>query len=111
MTGETVGRAKFDDSVDDPVASLRVFQVKIQTFIHYFVKFLELFGVACIKAGADLTNNPDCNSNDKVCRDVFSEKVPHLGDYFLSELVRFLVVLHDESQEVVEDIWSQVLTS
>lgn len=70
MTGKSICRAELDNGIDDPVFCFRILQVKVKTFIHDFIKFLESFCISGVEAGPNFAQDPNCHSNYKISRNV-----------------------------------------
>ena len=103
MAGEAICWAELHNCVDDPIFSFRILQIKLEAFIHDFVYFLNFFGISCVKTGSYFTQYPHSNSDDKICGDAFDQQIFHLSDDLLTKLMGFLVILYNQSQEVVQN--------
>ena len=71
----------------------------------------EFFWVLGVIWRAYFSNNPTDSLYNEISGYDFFDKLKHLDDDFLAKVLVVMVVLVDQSQEIVEDIFRQVLTS
>ena len=86
-------------------------KIKIKTFINNFEQGIQILGVVSIEPGANLTNNPNRNLNNKISGDILIEQILHLVDDLQPIILIILILLDDKFQEVIKNGLIQVLTA
>jgi hypothetical protein len=71
MTNKSVGGAQLYNGINNPIFSLCKLNVKIETFVHRFVDFLQFLRVTGIEVRANLADNPYCYFYCKIRRNAF----------------------------------------